>query len=77
MHKKPLKVIRFLSTKYFLRAVLFSGTNTSHALVDFGDDGTEIVPFARVIEDTVCSRCRVLWSDRKEYEADVIFAGIS
>ena len=54
------------------------GTNAaSHALVDFGEDGTAIVPFARVTEDTVCGKCRVIWSDKKEYDADLIFAGIS
>ena len=56
--------------------MLFLGTNASHALVDFGDDGMAIVPFARIIENTVCDKCRVIWSDRKEYEADLIFAGI-
>ena len=49
----------------------------SHALVDFGDDGMAIVPISRIIEDTVYGRCRVMWSDRKEYEADLIFAGMN
>ena len=68
---------RYSNSLLLLRAVLFLGTNVSHALVDFGEDGTAIVPFSRIIEQTVCGKCLVVWSDRKEYEADLIFAGIT
>lgn len=64
------------TTFYGLSYLIFSGTNASHALIDFGEDGTAIVPFTRIVEDSLCdSRCRVVWSDKKEYKADFIFTG--
>ena len=50
----------------------FSGPkpSASHALVDFGDEGTTIVPFSRIVGgSTEKGRCSVKWPDGKEYNA--------
>ena len=44
----------------------FSGPkpSASHALVDFGDEGTTIVPFSRIVGGrTEKGRCSVKWPD--------------
>jgi len=56
----------------------FSGPKPSalHALVDFGDEGTIIIPFSRIIgSSTDNERCCVKWPDGKEYDATLVFAG--
>ena len=48
----------------------------SHALVDFGDDGTGIIPFSRIVEGNMNDgRCLVSWPDGKQYDAALIFTG--
>ena len=50
----------------------FSGPKPSalHALVDFGDEGTTIVLFSRIVGgSTEMGRCSVKWPDGKEYNA--------
>ena len=50
----------------------------SHALVDFGDEGTAIIQFSRIVDgSTIHGRCRVKWSDSKEYDATLVLAGKS
>ena len=56
----------------------FSGPkpSASHALVDFGDEGTTIVPFSRIVGgSTEKGRCSVKWPDGKEYNAVLLYAG--
>lgn len=51
-------------------------SSDSHALVDFGDDGTAVIPFSRIVEGSISDgRCRVSWSDGKEYDAALTFTG--
>ena len=48
----------------------------SHALVDFGDEGTAIVRVARIVEDSISDgRYRVKWDDGEEYDGDLIITG--
>ena len=59
---------------------IFSGPkpSASHALVDFGDEGTAIIPFSRIVDgSSIDGRCRVKWPDGKEYDAALAFAGKS
>ena len=56
----------------------FSGAkpSASHALVDFGDEGTTIVPFSRIVGgSTEKGRCSVKWPDGEEYNAVMLYAG--
>ena len=42
-------------------------------LVDFGDEGTAVVCFCRIVEGSVSDgRCRVNWDDGEEYDGDLI-----
>ena len=48
----------------------------THALVNFGDEGTTIVPFSRIMEgSTSKGMCRVKWNDGGEYDGELIVAG--
>ena len=47
-----------------------------HALVDFGNEGTTIIPFLRIVGgSTDNGRYCVKWPDGKEYDAALVFAG--
>ena len=59
---------------------LFSGLKSTalYSLVDFGDEGTAILQFSRIVDgSTIDKRCRVKWSDGKEYDAALVFTGKS
>jgi len=44
--------------------------------VDFGNEGTTIIPFSRIVGgSTDNGRCCVKWPDGKEYDAALVFAG--
>ena len=44
--------------------------------MDFGDEGTTIVPFSRIVGgSTEKGRCSVKWPDGKEYNAVLLYAG--
>lgn len=48
----------------------------SHALLDFGDEGTAVIRFSRIIEGSLSDgKCRVNWDDGEEYDASVIITG--
>ena len=50
--------------------------SASHALVDFGSEGTTVIPFSRIVgSSTDNGRCCVKWPDGKEYDAALVFAG--
>ena len=50
--------------------------DTSHALVDFGDEGTSIIRFSRIVKGSICEGiCRVNWGDGQEYDGALIIAG--
>ena len=56
----------------------FSGSKPSalHALVDFSDEGTTIIPFSRIVGgSTENGRFCVKWPDGKEYDATLVFTG--
>ena len=56
----------------------FSGSkpSASHALVDFGDEGTTIIPFSKIVgSSTENERCCVKWPNGKEYDAAMVFTG--
>ena len=58
--------------------LLFSGPKptSSHALLDFADEGTAIVPSSKLVEGSLSEgRCRVKWHDGKEYECELAFTG--
>ena len=58
--------------------IFFTGPkpSASHALVDFGDEGTTIIPFARIVGGGMNNgRCCVKWPDGKEYDATLVFTG--
>ena len=60
--------------KYFI----FIGANStpSHALVDFGDDGTAVIPFSRIVEGSISNgTCMVTWSNGREYCATLTLTG--
>ena len=68
------KIIYIRAHRYFI----FIGTNStpSHALVDFGDDGTAVIPFSRLVEGSISNgTCKVDWSNGKEYGAALIITG--
>ena len=53
-----------------------SGPTASHALVDFGDEGTAVVRFSRIVEGSISDRrCRVNWDNGEEYDGDLIITG--
>ena len=55
---------------------LLSGPTTSHAPVDFGDEGTAVICFSRIVEASIGDgRCRVNWDDGEEYNGDLIITG--
>jgi len=44
-----------------------------HALVDFGDEGTAVICFFRIVEGSISDRrCLVNWDDGEEYDGDLI-----
>ena len=48
----------------------------SYALVDFGDDGTAVIPFSRIVEGSINDgMCQVNWCDGKHYDAALTFTG--
>ena len=48
----------------------------SHALLDFGDEGTAVIRFSRIIEGSLSDgKCRVVWDDGEEYDGGVIVTG--
>ena len=48
----------------------------SHALVDFGEEGTTIIPFSRIVKGSASGgRCLVSWPDGKEYDATLACTG--
>ena len=58
--------------------LLFSGPKPTslHALLDFADEGTAIVPSTNIVEGSLSEgRCRVKWHDRKEYKCELAFTG--
>ena len=69
LRRSVTKRNRFPST---MSNSFFSGPkpSASHALVDFGDEGTTIVPLSRIVGgSTEKGRCSVKWPDGKEYNA--------
>ena len=58
--------------------ILFSGLkpSASHALVDFGNEGTTIIPFSRIVGDGRDNgSCCVKWPDGIEHDAALVFTG--
>ena len=52
----------------------------SHALVDFGEEGTAVIQLGMITNNPTSSlvrgdKCTVKWSDHKEYYATFIFSG--
>ena len=44
--------------------------------MDFGDEGTTIIRFYRIVKGSICEgRCRVKWDDGQEYDGALIIAG--
>ena len=47
-----------------------------NALVDFGEEGTSVIRSEKIVEGSKENgKCKVLWSDDKEYGADILFKG--
>ena len=68
----------FNDTRTYNKYFFFTGPkpSASHALVDFGDEGTTIIPFARIVDGSMNNgRCCVKWPDGKEYDATLVFTG--
>ena len=52
------------------------GSSKPNALVDFGDEGTSVIRSDKIVECSVDGKkCKVVWSDDEEYEADLLFTG--
>ena len=44
--------------------------------LDFGDKGTSIIRFSRIVKGSICERrCRVNWDNGQEYDGALIIAG--
>lgn len=44
--------------------------------MDFGEEGTTVVRFSRIVEGSISEgRCRVNWDDGEEYDGDLIITG--
>ena len=44
--------------------------------MDFGDEGTSIIHFSRIVKGSICEgRYRVNWDDGQEYDGALIIAG--
>ena len=62
-----------IAVKYEYFILIEPKSTPLYALVDFGDNGTAIIPFSRIVK----GRCQVNWSDGKEYayDASLTFTG--
>ena len=43
--------------------------------MDFSDEGTNVIHNDKIVECSVDGKCKVIWSDDEEYEADLLFTG--
>ena len=49
-----------------------------YALVDFGAEGTSIIPFSRIVDGSSSNgRCRVTWDDGDDYDAALALTRIT
>jgi len=56
--------------------IFFLGFTKPNALVDFGDEGTSIIRTDIDVDGSLNGgKCKVIWSDDEEYEADLLFTG--
>lgn len=61
-----------------MNALAYVGPNSpvSHALVDFGEEGTTIIPLSRIVKGNVSGgRCLVSWTNGKQYDAALACTG--